>query len=175
MIYDSFILTLPDFLGFQNKEKNPTVQVALLLIPSVNPNVLFHVYHNTLQSNFFTRIKERQLILIHFIYLHLMMWSICKTSCYRSCVDKFSWSQCLKPKKKEEVTIIWMTIENWEVVARSVNERNHILQGHYRIITHMAGLAAFTLSDNILRIKDVGAALCQGPGSLTHSNAKAQH
>lgn len=55
-----------------------------------------------------------------------------------------------------------------------MNERNHILQGHYRIITHMAGLAAFTLPDNILRIKDVGAALCQGPGSLTHSNAKAQ-
>lgn len=67
-----------------------------------------------------------------------------------------------------------MTMESWEVVACSVNERNHILRGHYRIITHMAGLAAFTLPDNILRIKDVGAALCQGPGSLTHSNAKAQ-
>lgn len=74
----------------------------------------------------------------------------------------------------KKVTIIWMTMESHEVVACSVNERNHILPGHYRIITHMAGLAAFTLSDNILRIKDVGAALCQGPGSLTHSNAKAQ-
>lgn len=75
---------------------------------------------------------------------------------------------------KKKGTIIWMTMESWEVVACGVNERSRILQEHYRIITHMAGLVAFTLSDNILRIKDVGAALCQGPGSLTHSNAKAQ-
>lgn len=38
----------------------------------------------------------------------------------------------------------------------------------------MAASQAFMVSDNILRIKDVRAALCQRLGPLTHSNAKGQ-
>ena len=74
----------------------------------------------------------------------------------------------------EKETVLRMTMEKRAATACGVKERDHILQGHYRIITHMAGLQAFKVPDNILRIKDVSAALCQGPGPLTHSNAKGR-